>query len=175
MSGTSSRPPSIAQGSKRVSYDLVSLTVSIIISHYNSARTIHQCLTAISHQDYPQSCFEIIVVDAGSTDGSIDVVRDLKIPNLKLLVVKDCTESEGQNIGIKESKGEVLMFTNSDIYVKSDWIQRHIVWLDSGYDLVRGRVFWGGDKFTFSWNMPKPNRPLHVQQQEWDWDFLIVR
>lgn len=105
------------------------------------------------------------MVDAGSTDGSIEIVEGLKIPNLKLVIVRNCTESEGHNIAVRESNGEVLMFTNSDIYVEPDWIQRHLVWLDSGYDLVGGRVFWGGDKFGFSWNMPKPDKPLHTQQQ----------
>ena len=144
--------------------DLDFPTVSVIVSHLNSARTIRQCLLSISRQYYPGSRFEIVVVDAGSTDGSIQIVQDLKIPNLKLLIVRGCTEPEGHNIGIRESTGEILMFTNSDVYVERDWVRRHLARLEEGYDLVGGRVFWGGDKFTFSWNMPKPNKPLHVQQ-----------
>jgi len=139
--------------------------VSVIVSHLNSVRTIGRCLSAISNQDYPKQLFEIIVVDAGSSDGSLDAVRKLAIPNLKLIVAKGCSESEGHNIGVGNSTGEVLLFTNSDIYVPANWIERHVTWLNSGYDLVGGRVFWGGDKFTFAWNMPSPQKPTHVQQQ----------
>jgi glycosyltransferase involved in cell wall biosynthesis len=140
-------------------------TVSVVISHYNSARTIRECLTNLSRQVYPPSKYEIIVVDAGSNDGSIDIVNQLGLPNLRQIVSRSCTEPEGQNIGIGNSRGEILMFTNSDIYVASDWIRKHVDRLNSGYDLIGGRVIWGGDKFTFAWNMPRPNKPQYVQQQ----------
>jgi len=165
MFGSTKCPPLIEDELITEKNDLVFPTVSIIVSHLNSARTIRQCLLGISHQNYPQSRFEIIVVDAGSTDGSIGIVQGLKIRNLKLFVVKECTESEGHSIGVRKSNCEILMFTNSDIYVKTDWIQRHIARLYEGYDLVGGRVFWGGDKFAFAWNMPSPKDPQHVQQQ----------
>jgi len=98
-------------------------SVSVIVSHFNSARTIRQCLLALSRQNYPTSRFEIIVVDAGSTDGSIEIVNSLKLPNLRQIVSHECTEPEGHNIGIQESTGEILMFTNSDVYVNIDWIR----------------------------------------------------
>jgi len=56
------------------------------------------------------------------------------------------------------------MFTNSDIYVPREWISKHVRWLNEGFDLVGGRVFWGGDKYSLTWNMPSPGHPEYEQQ-----------
>ena len=137
-------------------------SVSVVVSHINSARTIAKCLKSLLAQTYPN--YRIFVVDGGSTDGSIEVVRAMQSSNLSLSIVDGCSESEGQSVAASKSRSDVLMFTNSDIYVREDWIERHVAWLREGYDLVGGRVFWGGDKFAFTWNMPKPKGPSFVQE-----------
>jgi len=104
------------------------------------------------------------VVDAGSTDGSIDIVSKRNSNRVQLIVEPGCSESQGQSIGVKGSRGEVIMFTNSDIYVPRDWVRKHVGWQRKGYDLVGGAVFWGGDKFSLTWNQPLPNRPYTQMQ-----------
>lgn len=140
-------------------------TVSVVISHFNSSRTIKQCLLHILDQDYPRDLYEIIVVDAGSNDGSSQIVNNMISENLRQIIALGCTESEGHRIGVQSAKKEIIMFTNSDIYVPHDWIKKHLEWLGKGYDLVGGKVLWGGDKFAFPWTMPTPKSPQHVQQQ----------
>jgi glycosyltransferase involved in cell wall biosynthesis len=137
-------------------------SVSVIVSHLNSARTLARCLDCLLGQGY--SNYRIIVVDGGSTDGSIDVARRKESPKLTLNVVNGCSESEGQSFAASQTDSDVIMFTNSDIYVKADWIESHVAWLNRGYDLVGGKVFWGGDKFALTWNMPKPKGPRFLQQ-----------
>jgi len=141
-------------------------TVSVILSFLNSAATVKQCLLDLLHQDYPTDLFEVVVVDGGSTDGSIPICRQLEVEfdNMRLITKPGCTESEGQTVGIESSSGETIMFTNSDIYVPRDWIRRHVQWLNNGFDLVGGRVFWGGDKYSLTWNVPASERPEHEQQ-----------
>jgi glycosyltransferase involved in cell wall biosynthesis len=141
-------------------------TVSVILSFLNSAGTIKECLLCLLRQDYPSDLFEVVVVDGGSTDGSSAVCEELerRFDNLRVIPKPGCTEAEGQTAGIGSSTGEVIMFTNSDVYVPKDWIRRHLRWLDSGFDLVGGRVFWGGDKYSFTWNMPSSARPEREQQ-----------
>ena len=139
-------------------------TVTVIISHLNSARTIFRCLTHLDAVDYPKEKLEVIVVDGGSIDGSIDIVERFGQANLRQIVVPGCPEAEGQTLGVTESKGDVIMFTNSDIYVPVDWVKRHIRWLREGYDIAGGAVFWGGDKYTITWNQPLPTSPyFHVE------------
>jgi glycosyltransferase involved in cell wall biosynthesis len=141
-------------------------TVSVILSFLNSAATIRECLLDLLHQEYPADLFEVVVVDGGSTDGSVSICRELeaKSDNIRVVSMPGCTESEGQTAGIGSSSGEVIMLTNSDIYVPGDWIRKHVNWLTSGFDLVGGRVFWGGDKYSFTWNMPSPAHPEYEQQ-----------
>jgi len=133
--------------------------VSVVISHINSIRTIENCLARLQTVDYPRDKYEIVVVDAGSTDGSIETVQELSGHGIRQIVKEGCSESEGQSIGVQNSEGKFIMFTNSDIYVPSDWIRKHIDWLQKGYDLVGGTVFWGGDKFSHTWNQPLPTQP----------------
>jgi glycosyltransferase involved in cell wall biosynthesis len=141
-------------------------TVSVILSFLNSAPTIKECLLDLLRQDYPAHLFDVVVVDAGSTDGSIQICRQLEAEsgNMRLITMPGCTESEGQTAGIGASKGEIIMFTNSDIYVPRDWIRRHVSWQNNGFDLVGGRVFWGGDKYSLTWNMPASGQPEYEQQ-----------
>ena len=138
--------------------------VSVIVSHLNSARTIANCLSYLEKVDYPRERFEVIVVDAGSTDGSREIVKQPSNLNVRQIVREGCTEAEGQSLGVQKSEGDVIMFTNSDIYVPRDWIKKHVSWLRKGYDLSGGAVFWSGDKFALTWNLPLPNRPFEKLQ-----------
>lgn len=147
------------------SNDPCSPTVTVIISHINSVHTIDRCIQHLLNQDYPSELVDIIVVDGGSKDGSIGVVRKIENERVHQILTPGCTEAEGHNIGIKASKSEIIMLTNSDIYVPSDWIKKHVRWLENGYDIVGGRVFWGGDKFAFAWNMPIQKSPKFIQQE----------
>ena len=111
----------------------------------------------------------IVVVDAGSTDGSIEFVRRLQNeikpgePWVSLIVEPGCLESEGQMTGVRAYESDVVMFTNSDIYVPSNWVVNHVAWIGRGYDVVGGRCLWSGDRFTYTWNMEIPRRISSIQ------------
>jgi hypothetical protein len=138
--------------------------VSVIVSEMNSARTLRHCIECLLHQDYPANRYSVLVVDAGSTDDSIAIVNSIRDPRLQIRIVSGCSEAEGQIEGVRATESDFLMFTNSDIYVPRSWISRHIYWHNQGYDLVGGKVFWGGDKFAFSWNLPSPKEPRFVAE-----------
>lgn len=104
------------------------------------------------------------MVDAGSTDGSIDIVAERIDDRFRQIVKLGCSEAQGQSLGVQSSKGEMVMFTNSDIYVPRDWIRKHIDWQRKGYDLVGGAVFWGGDKFSLTWNQVLPEEACYSAQ-----------
>ncbi len=137
-------------------------SVCLIISHLNSKATIGNCIAGLLLQDYPWELYKILVVDGGSSDGSIDIINALKRSNLSQIVVPGCSEGEGIAIGVQSSDSEVIMFTNSDIYVPPNWIRKHVEWLGKGFDLVGGKVFWGGDKYSLTWNTPAPEQPRYL-------------
>ena len=90
--------------------------VSIVIPLYNSQNDILNCLKSISNQVYKN--YEIIIVDDGSTDNSLNIVKDFKEKHPEILVKLFCQKNSGpskaRNVGIRESKGELIAFIDSD-------------------------------------------------------------
>lgn len=92
--------------------------LSVIIPVYNCAPVITRCLDSI---DYPDA--EIIVVNDGSTDKSLDVVRDykkrLKIEDRRLKIIDKSNGgvSSARNRGIEEARGKYISFVDADDYI----------------------------------------------------------
>jgi len=89
------------------------LYLSIIIPSYNTKKLLRDCLTSIYKQT-KEIKFEIIVVDNGSKDGSVEMVKK-KFPKVKLIALsKNMGYGRANNLGAKKAKGEWLLFLNSD-------------------------------------------------------------
>jgi GT2 family glycosyltransferase len=109
--------------------------VSIIISNYNAREFLKECIISLKRSSYAN--FEILVVDAGSTDGSAQMVKK-EFPDVKVIQAGRVGIGTAINIGIKEAKGEIIIFDlNSDDIVDENWllnlvtaIRRH------NYDIV---------------------------------------
>ena len=90
--------------------------VSVIIPTYNSSQTIISCIQSVLKQTYPY--IEIIVIDDGSTDLTVNVIEDFKneysIENLKVLKQKNSGPSVARNKGIEFSEGVFIAFLDSD-------------------------------------------------------------
>jgi len=96
--------------------------VSIIILNYNGQRYIAKCLSSVLNTEYPN--FEVIFVDNHSTDGSIDIVRKVSDPRLKIIVNdRNYGYAKGNNIGVKYASGKYIVFLNVDTEVDSKWLK----------------------------------------------------
>jgi GT2 family glycosyltransferase len=94
--------------------------VSVIIVNYNGKIFLKNCLSSLFAQSYP--AIEIIFVDNGSSDGSIDYVKK-EFPSVKIIASKkNLGFAKGNNIGIKEAKGELIATLNNDTEVTSHWL-----------------------------------------------------
>lgn len=94
---------------------------SIIIPLYNKKNYIGKTLDSILNQSY--SNFELIIIDDGSTDGSIDVVKKINNPKIKLI----CKSNEGvaitRNLGLLYSKYEYIIFYDADDIMHSQYLE----------------------------------------------------
>lgn len=90
------------------------MKVSIIIPTLNESEHIENTLKNWLNQTYKD--IEIIIVDGGSTDGTLDIIQKLskKHPNIKLLIRKKAYPPEARNIGAKEASGEIIALMDAD-------------------------------------------------------------
>jgi glycosyltransferase involved in cell wall biosynthesis len=85
--------------------------VSVIIPNFNYANYVCDAIQSVIGQSYRN--LEIIVVDDGSTDNSVDLITN-SYPNIKFLVKENGGVSTARNLGIRESTGEYVCFLDSD-------------------------------------------------------------
>lgn len=116
--------------------------VSIIIPVYNAENYLADTLQSALGQSVTD--IEVIAVDDGSTDGSLEILRDFaaRDPRLKILVnEKNCGQAHALNRGIAHSKGRWLAFLDSDDLLAADFCQVLLAEAEkSGADIVKGRI-----------------------------------
>ena len=103
------------------SYDFESPLVSIIIVNFNGREVIENCLNSVLRTNRIK--FEVIVVDNGSTDGSIEFVQNfVEKSSVRVKLIKNQKNlgfAEGNNVGIGNSSGKYIAFLNNDTIVES--------------------------------------------------------
>ena len=83
--------------------------VSVIIVNYNGKQYLKNCLSSLSAQSYP--AIEVIFVDNGSVDGSVEHVRK-EFPSIRIIESrKNLGFAKGNNMGIKEARGGEMDFS----------------------------------------------------------------
>lgn len=100
------------------------MKVSVIIPVYNEEKVIGECLKSIANQSYKD--LEVIVVDDGSTDNTLDIVSKLKMAGLKLEVLEQNHLGAGaaRNLGVQKAKGETLVFVDADMIFDPQFIDK---------------------------------------------------
>ena len=94
--------------------------VSVVILNWNGAPYLRDCIESLHAQSYRQ--LEIILVDNGSTDGSVAMLKS-SYPKIALHVnPENVGFAEGMNIGIGMSQGEFVLLLNEDTYLDADFI-----------------------------------------------------
>jgi GT2 family glycosyltransferase len=103
--------------------------VSVIIVNYEGLKWLKLFMAQLINTSYPH--FEVIVVDNGSRDGSVEYLQD----RFKQVRVIGLSENKGYahgtNVGVKEATGDVLAFLNNDIEVTPEWLSEAVAKLFS--------------------------------------------
>jgi glycosyltransferase involved in cell wall biosynthesis len=98
--------------------------VSVVVIVLNMQKTIKKCLDSLIKLDYPPDSYEIIVVDGGSNDGTQEITASY--PKIKKKV--DCRMNRGlaRNLGVENSIGSIIAFTDADCEAERNWLTIHV-------------------------------------------------
>ncbi len=103
------------------------LYYSIIVPVYNGAATIERCLDALLHQTISVEQYEVIVVDDGSSDATVERVRAwmARHPELRVIIAQqqNAGPAAARNLGVAHAQAELLLFTDADCAPLPHWIE----------------------------------------------------
>lgn len=107
------------------------MTISIVIPVYNSEKYIKKSVESVLGQSYKD--FELILVNDGSTDNSLEIIKKLVIQYSQIRIVDKINggASSARNAGIKAAKGDFITFIDSDDTVSNFYISDLITGLNS--------------------------------------------
>ncbi|MBN2843952.1 MAG: glycosyltransferase [Sedimentisphaerales bacterium] len=145
--------------------------ISVITPCYNSAATIGDTLQSISAQTY--SNIEHIIVDGGSKDNTLEIVRNMARPGSVIISEPDEGIYDAMNKGLRRATGGIVSVLNSDDYYASDLALARMMAFMADNDLqaawgdieyltagIVGRYWRAGHytpgKFRFGWVPPHP-------------------
>lgn len=148
--------------------------VSIITVSYNSAKTIEDAIKSVLSQTYPD--IEYIIVDGGSTDGTLEIIGKYRDEISKFVSEPDKGIYDAMNKGIKLAAGEIVGILNSDDFYADENAVKKVVktmekekadvcWGDLVYvlkiDFNKVVRFWKSSeyetgKFKIGWHPPHP-------------------
>lgn len=108
---------------------------SIITPVLNMASHVSGCIESVKNQNVT---IEHIIVDGGSTDDTLEVVRDLQHPDLKIIEGPDNGQSDAINKGLKMAKGRIFNWLNADDKLRAGAL-KNVLDLMEGNDVVIGK------------------------------------
>ena len=115
---------------------------SIITVSYNAAATIEQTILSVIRQDY--SNIEYIVIDGGSTDGTVDIIRKYEDKIAYWVSEPDQGIYDAMNKGIRRATGDYVYFLGADDWLRDDEVMQEVaafIRRFPGYSFYMGNVF----------------------------------
>lgn len=140
--------------------------VTVITASWNSAKTIRACLRSVQAQDY--GAIEHLVVDGGSTDGTLDILHDEAAENLVWKSERDKGIYDAWNKGLVRARGTWIAFLGSDDLFLPGAISAymHLAAQHPSAQYMSGQVRWIGPKGPRTigepWSWPRFQRYMCV-------------
>ncbi|HET9283374.1 MAG TPA: glycosyltransferase [Candidatus Angelobacter sp.] len=109
------------------------VTVSIIIPALNEERMVGRCLDSLAKLDFVREKFEVVLVDNGSTDKTLEIAESFQDRlNLRILQKTGVRISGLRNLGAQEARGEIVAFLDADCLANSDWLKQILEFAPGG-------------------------------------------
>ena len=151
--------------------EAVTPLVSVVMPLYNKAQWVGRSIESILGQSY--GAFELLVVDDGSTDDSVDVVRSFEDERISVIRQENAGVSAARNSGIANAKGEYVAFLDAD----DRWEPYHLSVLLEGFRryqdaaVVGNRVTVVRDGIETSESNPgfEPGRVVYTEERFLAW------
>jgi glycosyltransferase involved in cell wall biosynthesis len=117
-------PPSdkVERGPKVIEAMHTPPKVSVIIPTYNHKEALRETLQSLAQQTYPSHCFEVIIVDDGSIDGTQEIAAENFPFLLRYIQQNNQGDAAARNVGAQQSQADVLVFLDDDILVEPDYL-----------------------------------------------------
>ena len=100
----------------------------VLVSSRSFPEKIEICLTSLLNQSLSRDLFEVIVVDSGSGEMTLDYITDLQKEHSNLNIIipgeGNIGPARGRNLGFSRARGDILAFTDDDIELPKDWLLR---------------------------------------------------
>ncbi len=141
--------------------------ISIITPSYNQAQFIEQTILSVLNQNYPN--LEYIIIDGGSTDGSVEIIKKYEKYLTYWVSEKDNGQSQALNKGIERATGEFISWINSDDVFFNSTLRKFVnvfkknrscklffgntIWIDKNDNIIRRRKGENYNKFFVKRNM----------------------
>lgn len=107
------------------------LEISVIVPTYERCRILMKCLGALERQTASHGCFEVVIVDDGSSDQTRAMVHDFAAVSplqVRYFYQANKGPAAARNLGIRESNCRLLLFMGDDIIAAPEFVSEHLAW-----------------------------------------------
>jgi GT2 family glycosyltransferase len=128
------------------------LRVSIIVLNYNGLRFLDKCLDSLRKLNFPKDQYEILLVDNGSVDGSIEFLEKEYKDVILIKNKKNLGVCLANNIGIERTNSEYVVLLNNDLHLHKDFVKNLVEVMDEHPKAG----CCGGEEFYYDDNIVDP-------------------
>ena len=133
--------------------------LSVVVAVYNVADYLDRCIDSIVNQDICYDDYEILIINDGSTDNSLEIAKkyESSYPNIRVISKENGGLSSVRNLGNEQAKGNYIMHVDGDDFLEKDVIGKI---LDVAISNTLDLCFFGTRRY--------PDRHVYIQNKKFD-------